>query len=177
VAGTMLVGRSRSGSPMRRTMRVRPTSGAPPLPESGSDPNDDGPLADGLDVAVDENVGPGGAAGDTRVDGVLGAVVVVGSGVVRVGADAGGGSGTATGIDCGSRGGATGATRSRARSGRAATAGRSLDATAMRCAPAPGPGRGRDATVGGAVDGSASDVAAVARPGGGASVDAAVDSG
>jgi hypothetical protein len=120
----MLAGRSRSGAPTRRTIRVRPTSGDPST-LGGSDPNaGGGPLDAGL----------GGVAGppDNAVtDAGLEEVVDDPDAWI----DAGDGSGTATGIDNGSRGAAISGAGSRAGSVRTATVGYSAE-VGIRCAPA-----------------------------------------
>ncbi|HWM20070.1 MAG TPA: hypothetical protein VNO51_10305 [Ilumatobacteraceae bacterium] len=124
--GTMLAGRSRSGAPTRRMMRVRPTSGDPSALGGASDPNAGGGP---LDAELEGLAGP---AGNPVTDAGL-------EGVVEdpdlAWIDAGDGSATASGIDNVSRGGAISGAGSRAGSDRTATVGKSPDA-GIRCAPA-----------------------------------------
>lgn len=86
----MLAGRSRIGSPMRRTMRVLPTSGDRSTRGGPTDVDDDPEAPD------DEAVADDGAAGDGGADDAMS---------VRVGAF--GESATPTGIDVGRPDGAT----------------------------------------------------------------------
>ena len=117
----MLAGRSRNGSPMRRTIRVFPTSGDRSTGDVGSAPDDTGPLAGGLDVVM-------GVAVDPLGDGVnevgFDSVEIDGDRRWRPASTSGRGRGEARSV------------RSRAWSARTVTVGRSLDASGMRCASA-----------------------------------------